>query len=302
METNYKITIPKPCHEDWDKMTPDQTGRFCSSCVKSVVDFTHMKTPEIQEYFIQNQGQKVCGRFKTDQLDAIIIQIPRNVLFSQVHFHKMFLLALLISMPGLLSGQNTNGTKQKIETVKIVDSINDEISLGRTKLDKAIPDNTVMTPERKARVEELKRKRDMLMKQREAQKNKDRGMFIAGVVAVDVPEPKRVMPAENEILNAASVDVKPEFPGGLVKFYQYVNSNVKIPQEHKNGTARLFFTFVINTDGSLSDIKLLRGINKEIDIEVLRVLESSPKWIPGEYMGKKVRVNYSIPIKITAKE
>ncbi|MDN3676018.1 hypothetical protein QWY90_15130 [Flavobacterium paronense] len=123
METNYKITVPKPCHEDWDKMTPDQTGRFCNSCVKSVVDFSDMKATEIQEYFIRNQGQKICGRFKTEQLDSVIIQIPRDVLFSQVQFHKIFMLALLVSMgTTLFSCQNSNGDKQKIDGVEVTDS------------------------------------------------------------------------------------------------------------------------------------------------------------------------------------
>jgi hypothetical protein len=121
METNYKITIPKPCHENWDKMMPNESGRFCGSCAKSVIDFTQMKSSEIQEYFIMNQGKSICGRFKNQQLDSIIIKIPSQVLFSQVHFHKMFLLALLVSMgTTLFSCADKNGNKQKIDGVEVV--------------------------------------------------------------------------------------------------------------------------------------------------------------------------------------
>lgn len=120
METKYKITIPKPCHEDWDKMTPDETGRFCNSCSKSVVDFTQMLPDEIQAYFQKHSN--VCGRFKNFQLDSLIIQIPNHVLYSQTKYHKMFLLALFIAMgTTLFSCADKNGNKQKIDKVEIVE-------------------------------------------------------------------------------------------------------------------------------------------------------------------------------------
>ncbi|MBL0014489.1 MAG: hypothetical protein IPP30_12555 [Flavobacterium sp.] len=122
MEAPIKIRIPKPCHEDWNAMTPNQQGRFCDSCTKNVVDFTQMKTPEIQEYFTRNHGKKICGRFNNEQLESIRISIPMRVLYSQTQFHKMFLLALFVSMgTTLLSCSNTNGNKQSIEKVEIVE-------------------------------------------------------------------------------------------------------------------------------------------------------------------------------------
>ena len=55
MKTNYSLAIPKPCHEDWSKMTPNAKGRFCKSCVKTVVDFTEMDVDEIQDYIHKNK-------------------------------------------------------------------------------------------------------------------------------------------------------------------------------------------------------------------------------------------------------
>ena len=122
METKHKITIPKPCHEDWNKMTPDETGRFCNSCSKSVVDFTQMLPIEIQDFFVSNQNKNVCGRFKNTQLDSIVIQIPSRVLYAQIHYPKMFLLALFIAMgTTLFSCKQENGDKQKIEKVEVVE-------------------------------------------------------------------------------------------------------------------------------------------------------------------------------------
>ncbi|WP_264552415.1 hypothetical protein [Flavobacterium sp. N2038] len=122
METKHKITIPKPCHENWDKMMPKENGRFCMSCSKTVVDFTSMLPEEIQHFFIQNQNNRVCGRFKNEQLNEINIQIPSQILYSQIHYPKMFLLALFIVMgTTLFSCQDKDGNKQKIDKVEVVE-------------------------------------------------------------------------------------------------------------------------------------------------------------------------------------
>ncbi|TGD57685.1 hypothetical protein [Flavobacterium humi] len=124
MEGKFKITIPKPCHEDWNAMTPDQTGRFCGSCIKSVVDFTTMKTSEIQEYFTENSGKNVCGRFKNEQVNTFNMQIPQSVLQQKMPFRKAFLLTLFVVMGStLFSCRNTNGS-----TLGEVAVVNDTIA------------------------------------------------------------------------------------------------------------------------------------------------------------------------------
>ena len=84
METRYKIEIPKPCAENWEEMTPGNSGRFCGSCIQDVVDFTNMPASEIQNYLLENQDRKVYGRFRQTQLSTITIQVPQHILFSQV--------------------------------------------------------------------------------------------------------------------------------------------------------------------------------------------------------------------------
>ena len=133
MEPKYKLTIPKPCQEDWNVMTPNSLGRFYGSCEKNVIDFTTMNPSEIQNYFVSNQGKRICGRFSSQQLDSVIIQIPNQILYSQTNFYKMFLLALLISMgTTLFSCADKNGNKQKIDGVEVVsDSFgNDGVLVG----------------------------------------------------------------------------------------------------------------------------------------------------------------------------
>ncbi|MDR7369343.1 hypothetical protein [Flavobacterium aquidurense] len=122
MERKFKITIPEPCHENWDKMTPKDNGRFCLNCSKTVVDFTAMLPDEIQQYFISHKN--VCGRLKNEQLGEINIQIPSQILYSQIHYRKMFLLALFIAMgTTLFSCQDKDGNKKKIDKVEIVEDV-----------------------------------------------------------------------------------------------------------------------------------------------------------------------------------
>ncbi|MES2545191.1 MAG: hypothetical protein V4548_09925 [Bacteroidota bacterium] len=137
---SFKILIPKPCNENWDKMTPNENGRFCDSCAKSVVDFTTMLPDEIQHYFIQNKDARICGRFKKTQLNSVIIQIPNATLFSQTNYHKMFLLALFIAMgTTLFSCSDKNGNKQKIDKVEVVE---DSKELKQTRLGLGLPSKT----------------------------------------------------------------------------------------------------------------------------------------------------------------
>lgn len=69
-ENLFKIHIPEPCHEDWNKMTPNKQGAFCKVCTKTVVDFSAKTDDEIQKYLHENIDKKICGRFKLTQIEA----------------------------------------------------------------------------------------------------------------------------------------------------------------------------------------------------------------------------------------
>ena len=122
-----KIYIPEPCHENWATMTPNEQGRFCGSCQKTVVDFTNFTTQDIQNYFAKHYGQKVCGRFKNQHLSAIHIQIP-NTVFSYIPTSRKFALALFIVFgTTLFSCTDNNGNNTTIEKIEVVDSLTKEI-------------------------------------------------------------------------------------------------------------------------------------------------------------------------------
>ena len=95
-----------------------------------------MKTVDIQNYFIAHRGERVCGRFENFQLDSIIIQIPEDYLFSQSSFHKIFLLALLLTMgTTLFSCSDKDGNKQNIEKVEVVKHTPDAPTIGIARAD-----------------------------------------------------------------------------------------------------------------------------------------------------------------------
>jgi len=120
---HFKISIPTPCHERWEGMTPTAQGRFCGQCKKNVTDFSGMSNEQVTAYMQLNAGKKMCGRFKNTQLQSIVIQIPEKVLYTQTSFRKVFMLALLVTMgTTLLSCADDLGNKQPIEQVVVTDS------------------------------------------------------------------------------------------------------------------------------------------------------------------------------------
>lgn len=106
--------------------------------------------------------------------------------------------------------------------------------------------------------------------------------------------------SDNTIYSTAGIEVKPDFPGGMDKFYKFIAENFKTPKVDKLD-GKVYVTFVIEKDGSLTDIKVLRDLGYGTGKEAIRVLELSPKWLAGELNGRKVRCTYSLPISIESK-
>ena len=94
------------------------------------------------------------------------------------------------------------------------------------------------------------------------------------------------------------VEQMPSFPGGDQKMYQYLGNNIKYPQVARETgiQGRVFVNFVVEPDGSVSNVKVLRGIGGGCDEEAMRVVKSMPKWTPGKQRGKAVRVSYTLPV------
>jgi protein TonB len=103
---------------------------------------------------------------------------------------------------------------------------------------------------------------------------------------------------EDAIVDFASVEVMPEFPGGQSGWGKYLQKNMKYPPiaRENNITGRVIVSFVVEKNGELTDIKVLRGIGGGCDEEAVRVLKNAPAWKPGVQNGRSVRVAYTMPI------
>jgi protein TonB len=97
------------------------------------------------------------------------------------------------------------------------------------------------------------------------------------------------------------VESMPTFPGGMGALMKYLAENIKYPPLAKESgiQGRVFINFVVEPDGSISNVKVLRGIGGGCDEEAVRVVKNMPKWSPGKQRGKPVRVSYNLPVKFT---
>ena len=107
MQKQTSLYIPKPCHEDWNKMTPIQQGKFCASCNKQVVDFSLMSDNQILN-FLSNQSEKLCGRFDAEQLQRPLVE-------TKIKKKKSWWLAL--TMPLLFLFDRSNAQKNIPEQI-----------------------------------------------------------------------------------------------------------------------------------------------------------------------------------------
>ena len=121
----------------------------------------------------------------------------------------------------------------------------------------------------------------------------DQNEVIEEYVAPEIEEEEIV---EQEIFQI--VEEMPEYPGGLQKLTEYLQSNIKYPQMARESgiQGRVFVGFVVEPDGSISNVKVLRSLGGGCDEEAMRVVKNMKKWKPGKQRGKAVRVSYVLPV------
>ncbi len=126
----------------------------------------------------------------------------------------------------------------------------------------------------------------------------DQGEVIQEYVAPTVVEEEV---KEAEIFTI--VESMPEYPGGVEKLAEYLANNIKYPQlARETGTqGKVFVNFVVEPNGDVSNVKVLRGIGGGCDEEAVRVIKNMPNWKPGKQRGKAVRVSYMVPVNFVLK-
>ena len=97
------------------------------------------------------------------------------------------------------------------------------------------------------------------------------------------------------------VENMPEFPGGDLGLMKFIQKNVRYPAIAKeyNITGKVYVSFIVDKSGAVTNVKIVRGVDKNLDAEALRVVKSLPKYKPGKQRGQAVRVMFTIPINFT---
>jgi protein TonB len=113
------------------------------------------------------------------------------------------------------------------------------------------------------------------------------------VIATEPVKPKE---EENKVFDV--VEQMPSYPGGMGALMQYLSSNIKYPAiAEENGIqGRVICTFVVERDGSITDVRIAKSVDPSLDKEAMRVVSKMPRWIPGKQNGSAVRVKYTLPV------
>jgi hypothetical protein len=142
--SNFVVRVPEPCHEDWNKMKPEEKGRFCNSCSKTVVDFSNKTDTEIKNILEENPKGHMCGHFKKSQLDRPLnykldlANLPRNISTT-----KVFAIALFLVFGSILFSC-TDEKDKKLNVVGIIEpSPTEAVSYIPDAVDGLIEANTV---------------------------------------------------------------------------------------------------------------------------------------------------------------
>jgi protein TonB len=127
-------------------------------------------------------------------------------------------------------------------------------------------------------------------------KAQTQGTDIPDLDKIDIKEPAGVKNTSEKTYSA--VDQNPQFPGGIEEFYNFMKTNLRYPSiaKQKEIQGKVFVSFVVDRDGSLTDVKVVKSLSRETDAEAIRLIQSSPKWNPGVQNGKPVRIKYTAPV------
>ncbi len=273
--STYIIRIPEPCHEDWNKMQPDDKGKFCGSCSKSVFDFSNKTDNEIKDILMAHKGEHVCGHFKKSQVNRPLnISINLADLPKNVSIAKAFAIALFLSFGTMLFSCTTLDGK-KIDTIEMVNTITNEnlppdtlMELGKV----AVSGNVKCTEET---VDGGLKFEEVIVEQPPVINNPPDSLFftepIMGIMVIDP-----------ELLDTVVTEPVPAIPKNTIE--EVINKKQSEFIVYPNPTTG---EFVIKYE-------ILKRADVRIDISDLKgALLKTVVNVPGQFEGK-----YNIPVNL----
>lgn len=136
----------------------------------------------------------------------------------------------------------------------------------------------------------------------EEDQSEPQGVDKIGDVEVDLPTEKKKGEGTKEKEKIyVSVEKEPSFPGGKEAMFEYVDKALNYPDSAKEAgiEGTVFINFVINKDGSITNVKVRKGVNEALNEEAIRVVKNMPDWNPGKIRYKPVRVQYRVPVRFS---
>lgn len=285
---NFRVQIPEPCPMSMADMVPVQNGYHCARCEKTVVDFRTYSTDEIQAYFKNKDGQRVCGILPSktgEELPAITV--TADCMHQGVS--RLFFAALLLVFTHLFIGCGSTDIRQELEFEAqplLGLMIPEDISWDTLLTDSL----TVSLPEQGT-------------------------LPVPAFIACDfypytedldslasVPEPDLIPlePEHFEVLGNMVYSSMPQFPGGEDALSKYLQKHLHTRKNEKGEpvVGRIYVSFAVTEDGKVEDVEIKHGIQDApyLNAEVTQVMQRMPKWKPGTSSGKPERINYQLSI------
>ncbi len=262
-----KFNIPHPCSEDWNKMKIALNARHCDHCNKEVVDFTRMSREEILTYLIQNAEKKVCGRISKSQLDFTtedwVVSVTKSIEPKGVGTLSFASLLLLGITIFPSCGNSSNQIQAEPQTT----------DASAYQIDRTITDS--LSKQSTTRDSELP------------------------TAPADFP------PILGEVVEISD-RIYPEFPGGMDSLQSFFKKNLRYPQFEVDNKieGRIYVEFTVDTLGNVLNPRIVKSIlgQKNLDVEVMRMMNLMPKWKPGEIINQngehsKAKMTFTLPIQ-----
>ncbi|WP_299272512.1 energy transducer TonB [uncultured Psychroserpens sp.] len=298
-----KVKIDKPCSENWKQMKVGINSSFCKNCQRNVVDFTTMEKKEILEYLLLNSDDRVCGRAYRSQLDFSYsdVVITVDIVPKQ---NKNFNFPFHILVVGMLMLTNCTDSKTaELPKTQISDTIlNKKTLIDSIESKKHSTNNDSITISNDTTKVETpltigsERQINLSQTNKTSRIDTSKEEPIIGDIEVTI-EAKDTMFDPNKIYK--SVQKMPEFIGGSDSLVSYIQKNLKYPRAEKEIglEGRVWAKFIIDKEGKIKNIEVVKKVSKNIDKEVVRLINNMPDWIPGQYYGKNANVEFYLLIK-----
>lgn len=324
------LTLPQPCSEDWNKMTPEEQGRYCASCNKIITDFTTFTDKELIS-FIANAKEKVCGRISPQQLNRPLVDYGNNkpkfwqrifwgsalasslaACHNNAPQHPIHVVGDLAAMPHDTTKNKNSGRIDTIDKNYIAGRVtnNENEGVGDVLVKLYGTSYSVNTDAKGYYHLEVPagtagKDIDITLQYPNNEINlkenchidklpfsKDFTLNSHCLPPVGIIEPH----TSDTIKEYLWVDTMPKFKGDLSK---YLNDHIVYPKNAGDFQGTVYVTFIVETSGKVDSVKILRGVQPQFDSIALSAVKGMPAWTPGHQKGRRVRVRMNLPIRFT---